>query len=77
MLRRKRNREKQTDDFVGSALRLPTETAGAALALQLTTKNKLSGPMAVGLNSSKAFEGGNWRKRKWQTKINWWSNSAA
>ncbi|MEY2485211.1 MAG: hypothetical protein QOG67_3356 [Verrucomicrobiota bacterium] len=31
--------------------------------------------MAVGLNSSEAFEGGNWRKNKWQIQISWWSNS--
>jgi hypothetical protein len=33
--------------------------------------------MAVGLNSPKAFGGGEPRKRKWQIQINWWSNSAA
>src|ERR1051326_7452137 len=33
--------------------------------------------MAIGFNSSKAFGGGNWRKRlKWQRQTNWWSNSA-
>src|SRR5439155_18228593 len=40
------------------------------------TKRKLSEPMAIGFNSPRAFGGGNWRKIKWQTQKNWWSNSA-
>jgi hypothetical protein len=31
---------------------------------QQRNKGKLSGPMAIGFNSSKAFEGGNWRKKE-------------
>ena len=40
-------------------------------------KNKLSGSMAIDRNCAEASGRGNWRKRKWQIKINWWSNSAA
>jgi hypothetical protein len=34
-------------------------------------ERKLSEPMAIGFNSSKAFGGGNWRKKqKWQIQKN-------
>jgi hypothetical protein len=36
--------------------------ATEAVALQAKAKRKLSELMAIGFNSSKAFEGGNWRK---------------
>ena len=63
MLRRKRNREKQTDDFVGGGFACQGNgKRGACPAIKKSKTNKLSGPAAVGRNSSKAFEGGNWRK---------------
>jgi hypothetical protein len=52
-------------NFVGQAPRLPMVTPKAfGVALQIIEKKrKLSEPMAIGFNSSKAFGGGNWRKK--------------
>ncbi len=45
-------------------------TAGILSVGQIQHKRKLSELVATGFNSSKAFGGGNWRKKlKWQIQI--------
>jgi len=46
--------------FVGQAHRLPRQPE--RLLYKHKAEHKLSELMAIGFNSSKAFEGGNWRK---------------
>jgi hypothetical protein len=75
---RKKNQRRQWHDFVGQALR-PSVNSRQALAERQSErlpynnrkqKRKLSGLMAISLNSAKAFGGGNGRKQKWQIQIN-------
>src|SRR6266480_3289474 len=81
---KKKNQRRQWHDFVGKALGPSVNLKAGSGERQperlpynnRKQKRKLSGLMAISLNSAKAFGGGNGRKQKWQIQINWWNSSA-